>query len=52
MTGLNPISAQCAAICFREPGGLTLGDTLLRPAILRPKTVINPDENGMVELIV
>lgn len=44
--------AQCAAICFREPGSLTLGDTLLRPAILRPKTAINPDEDGMVELIV
>jgi len=44
--------AQCAAIRFREPGGLTLGDTLLLPAILRPKTVITPGESGFVELIV
>jgi hypothetical protein len=44
--------AQCAAIRYREPAGLTLGDTLLLPAILRPKTVITPGESGMVELIV
>lgn len=44
--------AQCAAIRFREPGGLTLGDTLLLPAILRPKAAINPDENGVLELII